>query len=441
MREMNVTAWKTSSERAILVGVKLRKGLMHEVEDSLAELEQLAETAGMEVVGEIVQTRESPNPTYFVGQGKLKELQVQTEELRADAAIFDEDLTPAQTRNIEEALDIVVIDRTGLILEIFKQRAQTKEATLQVDLARLEYALPRLTRMWSHLSRQATGGGGRIGSAMRGEGETQLQTDRRLIRRDISKVKKSLQIVETQRRIRRHGRKEMANVSLVGYTNAGKSTLFNQLTGEARVAEDKLFATLDSTTRIVNLPSHHRVLLSDTVGFIKKLPHHLVAAFKATLDEVAEANLLLHVVDGSHPQAEAQIAAVNEVLDELNASEIPTIMVFNKIDRLEDEVPLCLLRSRYPESIEISARRGDGLAALRMELANRFAEKGVDVSLVLPYTEGKTLDFLYKYGETLEVDYQGDTILVKARMPERYLEGLRQFMTTPQEHMGAGLNT
>ena len=221
MRELNVMTWMSSAQRVILVGVKLRNISMHEVEDSLAELEQLAETAGMEVVGEIIQTRESPNPTYFVGQGKIKELQVSIDELRADAVIFDEDLTPAQMRNIEKALDTVAIDRTGLILEIFKQRAQTKEATLQVDLARLEYALPRLTRMWSHLSRQATSGSGRIGGAMRGEGETQLQTDRRLIRREISKVKKSLQIVETQRRIRRHGRKEMANVSLVGYTNAG----------------------------------------------------------------------------------------------------------------------------------------------------------------------------------------------------------------------------
>ena len=430
MREMNETSWTVSANRAVLVGVKLKNSLMHEVEDSLTELEQLTETAGMKVVGEVVQTLESPNPTFFVGKGKIQELQGLTEELRVDAAVFDEDLTPAQTRNIEEALDTVVIDRTGLILEIFKQRAQTKEATLQVNLARLEYALPRLTRMWSHLSRQATGGGGRIGGAMRGEGETQLQTDRRLIRREISKVKKSLQTVVTQRRIQRHGRKEMANVSLVGYTNAGKSTLFNQLTGENLVAEDKLFATLDSTTRVVKLPSHQRVLLSDTVGFIKKLPHHLVAAFKTTLNEVAAAKLLLHVVDVSHPQVETQIAAVNEVLDELNASKIPTLMVFNKIDCLEDETRLCLLQSRYPEGIEISARRGDGLAALRIELAKQFAENDVNVSLTLPYTEGKTLDFVYKNGEALEVDYEEDSILVKARIPVRYLEGLRQFMTT-----------
>ncbi len=434
MREMNETTWRTFPDRAILVGVKLKKGLMHEMKDSLAELEQLADTAGMNVIGEIVQTRESPNPTFFVGQGKIEELQVLIEELRADTVIFDEDLTPAQARNIEEALDIVVVDRTGLILEIFKQRAQTKEATLQVDLARLEYALPRLTRMWSHLSRQATGGGGRVGGAMRGEGETQLQTDRRLIRREISKVKKSLQNIETQRRIRRHGRKEMANVSLVGYTNAGKSTLFNQLTGENQEAEDKLFATLDSTTRTIKLPSHHRILLSDTVGFIKKLPHHLVAAFKATLDEVAEAKLLLHVADVSHPQVEEHIAAVNEVLDELGASEIPTLMVFNKIDCLEEEAPLCLLRSRYPDSINISARRGDGLSALRMELTNRFAEDDVDVSLTLPYSEGKKLDFVFKNGEVLEVDYQVDAILVKARVPERHLGGLKRFVVTLEEH-------
>ena len=433
MHESNETTWGISSNRAILVGVKLRNGLMHEIESSLTELEQLAETAGMEIVGEIVQARKAPNPTYFVGKGKIRELETSVEELRAETVIFDEDLTPAQTRNIEEALDVVVVDRTGLILEIFKQRAQTKEATLQVELARLEYALPRLTRMWSHLSRQATGGGGRIGGTMRGEGETQLQTDRRLVRREISKIKKSLQNVETQRRIRRNGRKESARVSLVGYTNAGKSTLFNQLTGENREAEDKLFATLDSTTRIVKLPTHHRILLSDTVGFIKKLPHHLVAAFKATLDEVAEANLLLHVIDVSHPQVESQIDAVNEVLDELGASNIPILMVFNKIDCLEDEASLHLLRCRYPENVNISARRGDGLSSLRMELANQFAEDDVDVVLTLPYSEGKRLDFVYKHGEVLDVKYQGTAILVKAKLPVRYLEGLKQFMTTRED--------
>ncbi|MDE0301230.1 MAG: GTPase HflX [Candidatus Poribacteria bacterium] len=431
---MNLTVLDASSQRVILVGVKLANGLMHEVEDSLAELEQLATTAGMRVVGEVIQTRESPNPTYFIGQGKIGELQTLIEELHADAVIFDDDLTPAQTRNIEAALDVVVVDRTGLILEIFRQRAQTREATLQVDLARLEYALPRLTRMWSHLSRQATGGGGRIGGAMRGEGETQLQTDRRLVRREISKVKKLLQNVEIQRRVRRHGRTESANVSLVGYTNAGKSTLFNKLTGEHKEAEDKLFATLDSTTRVVKLPSHHRIFLSDTVGFIKKLPHHLIAAFKATLDEVAEAKLLLHVVDVSHPQVEVQISAVNEVLRELGASEIPMLMVFNKIDCLEDEAPLCLLRSRFPESVNISAQRGDGLDVLRTELTNRFAENDVEVSLNLPYSEGKKLDFVYKNGEVLEVDYQGVSILVKARVPERYLGGLRQFMEAPEDY-------
>ena len=431
MPQMYETPTTTSPQRAILVGVKLKNDLMSEVEDSLEELKQLAETAGMEAVCEVVQSRETPNPTYFIGRGKVEEVEALMEELKADAIIFDEDLTPAQTRNIEKALDTVAIDRTGLILEIFAQRAQTKEATLQVDLAQLEYALPRLTRMWSHLSRQATGagGGGRIGSAMRGEGETQIQTDRRLIRREISRVKKALQAVETQRRVQRHSREEMVSVLLVGYTNAGKSTLFNQLTGEDRLVEDKLFATLDSTTRIVELPDRHRVLLSDTVGFIKKLPHHLVAAFKATLEEVAEAQLLLHVVDVSHPQAEGQIDAVNEVLDELNASELPTLMLFNKVDRLEDEAQLCLLQSQYPDSIGISARHGDGLDVLKMQLADRFAESEGDICLTLPYTEGKTLDFLYKNGEVLETDYQGDAILVKARMPQRYLEGLRQFMT------------
>ncbi len=426
----------TSPTRAFLVGVKLKDELQSDAESSLEELRRLAETAGMEVMAEIIQPRETPDPAYFIGRGKLEELEAIVSELKVEAVIFDNDLTPAQTRNLEKALDIVVVDRTSLILQIFAQRAQTKAAKLQVDLAQLQYALPRLTRMWTHLSRLGTGAGGtagvsagRAGGVVRGPGETQLQIDRRLIHTQISRVKKALQKVEKHRRVQRKQRQEMINVSLVGYTNAGKSTLFNALTSENRLAEDKLFATLDPTTRLLDLPDNQRVLLSDTVGFLKKLPHHLVASFKATLEEVAEADLLLHVVDATHPEAESQIDAVDEVLKELGALERPTLMLFNKIDLLEAEGHIRLFRSKYPESLAISAQNGMGLEALKDLLAERFSTQDVDMSLALSYQDGKALDYLYKHGEVFETDYQGESIRVKAKIPQRYLKALDRLTT------------
>ena len=426
----------TSPTRAFLVGVKLKDELQSDAESSLEELRRLAETAGMEVLAEIIQPRETPDPAYFIGRGKLEELEAIVSELKVEAVIFDNDLTPAQTRNLEKALDIVVVDRTSLILQIFAQRAQTKAAKLQVDLAQLQYALPRLTRMWTHLSRLGTGAGGtagvsagRAGGVVRGPGETQLQIDRRLIHAQISRVKKALQKVEKHRRVQRKQRQEMINVSLVGYTNAGKSTLFNALTSENRLAEDKLFATLDPTTRLLDLPDNQRVLLSDTVGFLKKLPHHLVASFKATLEEVAEADLLLHVVDVCHPEAESQIDAVDEVLKELGALERPTLMLFNKIDLLEDKGHIQLFQSKYPDSLAISAQNGIGLEALKGLLAERFSTQDVDVSLALSYQDGKALDYLYKHGEVLDTDYQGESIRVKAKLSQRYLKALDRLTT------------
>ena len=427
---------KASPTRAFLVGVKLKDELQSDAESSLEELRRLAETAGMEVLAEIIQPRETPDPAYFIGRGKLEELEAIVSELKVEAVIFDNDLTPAQTRNLEKALDIVVVDRTSLILQIFAQRAQTKAAKLQVDLAQLQYALPRLTRMWTHLSRLGTGAGGtagvsagRAGGVVRGPGETQLQIDRRLIHAQISRVKKALQKVEKHRRVQRKQRQEMINVSLVGYTNAGKSTLFNALTSEKRLAEDKLFATLDPTTRLLDLPDNQRVLLSDTVGFLKKLPHHLVASFKATLEEVAEADLLLHVVDVCHPEAESQIDAVDEVLKELGALERPTLMLFNKIDLLEEEGHIQLFQSKYPDSLAISAQNGGGLEALKDLLTERFSIQDVDVSLALSYQDGKALDYLYKHGEVLDTDYQGESICVKAKLSQRYLKALERLTT------------
>ncbi|MDE0637781.1 MAG: GTPase HflX [Candidatus Poribacteria bacterium] len=426
MQELYDTQAPNPPSRAILVGVKLRDTLMHETEESLQELRQLTETAGIEVVCETIQSRNVPNPTYFIGEGKVEELKDVVAELEADAIIFDEELSPAQTRNIENLLDIATVDRTGLILQVFAQRALTSEARLQVALAQLEYALPRLTRMWTHLSRIATSGGSGSG-ALRGPGETQLEMDRRWVRRQISQVKKALETVEKRRQVQRRNRAEKIKVSLVGYTNAGKSTLFNTLTGENVLAEDKLFATLDSTTRRVNLPENQNILLSDTVGFIKKLPHQLVAAFKATLEEVTEADLLLHVVDISHPEAEAQIAAVDTVLQELDASDIPMVMAFNKIDQLEKEDLLHILKARYPEAIPISAQRGDGIETLMEALAERFASHGTMIDLSIPYTEGKALDMLYKHGTVLGTEYAEDGVHVKARLPTRYLKSVSQF--------------
>ena len=426
----------SSPTRAFLVGVKLKDELQSDAESSLEELKRLAETAGMEVLAEIIQPKETPDPAYFIGRGKLEELEAIVSELEVEAIIFDNDLTPAQTRNLEKVLDIVVVDRTSLILQIFAQRAQTRAAKLQVDLAQLQYALPRLTRMWTHLSRLGTGAGGtagvsagRAGGVVRGPGETQLQIDRRLVHTQISRVKKALQKVEKHRRVQRKQRQEMINVSLVGYTNSGKSTLFNALTSESRLAEDKLFATLDPTTRLLDLPDNQHVLLSDTVGFLKKLPHHLVAAFKATLEEVAEADLLLHVVDVSHPEAESQIDAVDEVLKEVEAFERPTLMLFNKIDLLQEEGHVHLFRSKYPDSLAISAEDGTGLKGLKNLLAERFATQDVDVSLALSYQDGKALDYLYKHGEVFDTDYQGESIRVKAKLPQRYLKALDRLTT------------
>lgn len=426
MQQLYDTQAPNPPSRAILVGVNLRDNLLHEVEESMQELRQLTETANIEVVCETIQARNVPNPTYFIGEGKVEELKAIVEELEADVIIFDDELSPAQTRNIENTIDVVTVDRTGLILQVFAQRALTSEARLQVTLAQLEYALPRLTRMWTHLSRMATSAGSGSG-ALRGPGETQLEMDRRWIRKHISHVKKELATVEKRRQIQRQNRSEKIKVSLVGYTNAGKSTLFNTVTGENVLAEDKLFATLDSTTRRVNLPQNQTILLSDTVGFIKKLPHQLVAAFKATLEEVTEADLLLHVVDISHPEAEAQIYAVDQVLTELDAESIPTVMVFNKIDQLESEDQLLLLRTRYPQAIPISAQRGDGIPELLEMLAERFASHGTMIDLHIPYKDGKVLDLLYKHGTVLETEYADEAVHVKARIPNRHLKAVSQF--------------
>ncbi|HIE26770.1 TPA: GTPase HflX [Candidatus Poribacteria bacterium] len=416
-------------ERAVIVGVKLSDISKEAAEESLQELALLADTAGFEVVCRVLHQRPAPNPAYYIGSGKVQELQNLSAEMQADVFIFDNDLSPAQTRNLEKMTDIRVIDRAALILDIFAQRARTKEAKVQVELAQLQYALPRLTRQWTHLSRLGAGAGaGHVGgTGTRGPGETQLQIDRKLIRVRISHLKRELQEIERHRTVQRSRRKEMMSAAIVGYTNAGKSTLLNVLTDEHILTEDKLFATLDPTTRIVQLPENHRIFLTDTVGFIKKLPHHLVASFKATLEEVTEADLLLHIVDASHPEALKQIKAVNQVLEELKVVDKPTLMLLNKIDNLESYDELRVLQNEYPDSIAISALTGEGLERLKSRLVEFISQNDVQISLLLSHKDGgKVLNYIYTHGEVLDQSYEDNSVLVEAKIHKRYLKNLKR---------------
>ncbi len=377
------------AERAVLVGTELvgphrEDGTLWSLEDSLRELEQLAGTAGVTVVGRLRQRLAHPDPGTYIGRGKLAELKTAVEAADARTVIFDEELAPGQQRNLEEALgeEVKLLDRTALILDIFAQHAHTREGQIQVELAQLEYRLPRLTRMWTHLARQAggraaggVGAGGAGGVGLRGPGETQLESDRRRLRKRISTLREELEEVRRHRsgHRRRRGQRGMKTVALVGYTNTGKSSLLNALSHSSVTVEDKLFATLDPTTRRIRLPSDRMVLLTDTVGFIKKLPHDLVAAFRATLEEIEEADLLLHVADLSHPKAEAQIRTVEQVLADMGVSDKPTLLVWNKLDLLPAEARAGLparFRGNGREQA-LSVKTGEGLP----ELLARIEEK------------------------------------------------------------------
>jgi GTP-binding protein HflX len=332
-----------------------------------------------------------------------------------DTVIFDDELSPAQSRNLERVFDCKVLDRTSLILDIFAQRARTKEGKLQIELAQLQHLLPRLTRFWGHLSRQKGGIG------MRGDGETQLETDRRRVQDRISKIARELEVVRRQRATQRHGRQRnlWPLASIVGYTNAGKSTLLNALTGAQVFAEDKLFATLDPTTRRLRLPTNQNVLLTDTVGFIRKLPHGLVEAFKATLEEVVQADLLLHVVDVSHPQAEEQIHAVNSVLEEIGAAGKPTIMVLNKIDRLNGDGSGNIQRfyERHANAVGVSAKTGEGLPGLLAELNSQVRPIREFMELAVPHEASAVIARLHAVGQVIACDYNGAKAWFKARIP------------------------
>ena len=411
-----ISTANNQTERVFLIGLELKSRAAWEVQDSLDELNQLAATAGGEVVGSGTQKLEAPFAATFIGSGKADEFARHCRREQVDTVIFDDDLSPAQSRNLERVFDCKVLDRTSLILDIFAQRARTREGKLQIELAQLQHLLPRLTRFWEHLSRQKGGIG------MRGDGETQLETDRRRVQDRISKLSEDLKTVRRQRSTQRRGRKRnlWPIASIVGYTNAGKSTLFNALTGAEVLAEDKLFATLDPTTRRLRLPGNQNVLLSDTVGFIRKLPHRLVEAFKATLEEVVQADLLLHVVDVSHAQPEEQIAAVNTVLDEIGAAGKPTIMVLNKIDRLSNPELVNKYLDRFPNSVGVSAQTGDGFPALLAELGSSLRPEREFVELSVPFDFSSVIARLHQVGQIVERDYKGHTARFKARIPPHH---------------------
>lgn len=409
LEQCNRLSTIASRERALLVGVERPSGWS--VSDSLQELAQLSETAGAEVLGAVTQKKDRPDPAYFIGKGKLDELRLLRQEQGANLIIFDDELSPAQQRNLEQTLGIKIIDRTALILDIFAQRARSHEGKLQVELAQLKYSLPRLGGQGLVLSRL----GGGIGT--RGPGETKLEVDRRRIRGRISDIEKEIDNLRKHRSLHRERRKQaqIPTISLVGYTNAGKSTLLNRLTDAGVLAEDKLFATLDPTTRRITLPSGREALLTDTVGFIQKLPHHLVAAFRATFEEVMQADLLLHVLDISHPMFQEQSDAVFEVLRDFKADDKPTITVFNKVDAVTDTylVERCL---RQPSSVAISAVTGQGIDHLFQMIDDFLSKHMIDVNLLLPYADSGLLPKLYEGGIVHSVNYGEDGISVQASL-------------------------
>ena len=415
-------------ERAILVGVELPSN-KHTIslEDSLEELERLAQTAGADVAQKFTQQLRSITPATLVGRGKVEEIHASVNQLHPDLVIFDEDLTPAQQRNLEATFKVRVIDRSQLILDIFAQRARSNEGKLQVELAQLEYLLPRLTRQWTHLSRL----GGGIGT--RGPGETQLEVDRRRIREKISYLKRRLKIVERTRSLQRkeRGAVPFATVALVGYTNAGKSTLMNALTRAGVLVEDKLFATLDPTLRSLRLPNGDKIMIADTVGFINKIPHSLVEAFKSTLEEVMSADLLLHLADMSSPLVDEQIGVIEEVLREIGAGEIPTIIVPNKIDLLA-EPPQHLFKNRNKDEVcLISALTGAGIKEL-LEIISARLDRGKErIHLCLSSSQGALLSLLRERGRVEHEIYNGDLVQITAMVTPKLAGQLRKLIRPP----------
>jgi GTP-binding protein HflX len=414
---------KKNQERALLIGLEQDGVSKWDLRDSMEELAELANSAGAEVVNTVTQKLQKPTAPYYIGKGKAELIKESFKDQHVTSVIFDDELSPAQGRNLENLLSRKVLDRTQLILDIFAQRARSREGRLQIELAQLQYLLPRLTRMWSHLSRQ-TGG---IGT--RGPGETQLEVDRRRVQERIARLERELEGVRKVRTVQRQGRKrhQWPVAAVVGYTNAGKSTLLNLLTGADVVAENKLFATLDPTTRSLTLPNKQRLLLTDTVGFLRKLPHTLIESFKATLEEVVEADLLIHVVDLSHPRVDEHIEAVDTVVKELGAFGKQTLMVFNKIDVLANDDLVGVYTSRFPGSVAISARKGTGVSGLVQALQGELGAWRLRSRFRIPQSEAGLIAEIHRIGHVLELRYEGEFAEVVAHTPPELQQKLAAF--------------
>lgn len=411
-------------ERAFLVGLGLRGSRpLLSVEDSLNELALLSKTAGLDVVGHTHQILNQIDPATFIGSGKLDEIAEQILALEATVVIFDDELSPRHQREIEKRLGekVKVLDRSALILDIFAQHASTREGALQVELAQYEYRLPRLTRQWTHLARQAGGAGARggVGVGLRGPGETQLEVDRREIRRKIAKLQSDLERVRSHREQHRVQRKKtgIAVIALVGYTNAGKSTLLNQLSGANVYVADQLFATLDPTTRRVTLPSGRDVLFTDTVGFIQKLPTTLIAAFRATLEEISEADLILHVVDASHKNVQQHIEAVEDTLAEIDIPPIPRVLVWNKIDKLSSPLQSHTLDASYLAEVQLSAQTRFGVDELLLVIDSLMSKWFIPTTLLIPYDRGDLVDKLYRMGSVLQQSHTLEGVVLQVQLP------------------------
>jgi GTP-binding protein HflX len=415
-------------EKVLLVGIYGLSSEKYQAEEHLEELALLTDTAGGIPVAKVLQQRNRPDVSSYVGKGKLTELKGQMSALGAKTIIFDDDLSPTQIRNVEKVTDAKVLDRSALILDIFASRAQTAAAKTQVELAQLQYLLPRLTRYWTHLSRQSGG----IGT--KGPGETQIETDRRIIGQRIGVLKSKLEKLDKQRTTQRKSRDQMTRVSLVGYTNAGKSTLMNALTDSGVFAENRLFATLDSTVRRHRLRTHE-ILLSDTVGFIRKLPHHLVQSFKSTLDEVREADLLIHLVDGSSTMVHEYIEVVQQTLKELKSNNKQTLLVFNKVDRMDDEQHE-MLRGEYPNALYISAIRGIGLSELEEAIEQEIESHYIKVDLEIPIQAYKAVAFIHEHAHVENEKYTGEFVHITCRIDEKDFKQLSKMLNTIEYSIG-----
>lgn len=427
---------KSKTERAFLIGVELaNSNNLLSIEDSIEELELLSQTAGLEVVGSEIQKLATPNPATFIGKGKVQEIKAVADSLHCDVIIFDEELSPRNFRELGEAfgVNMRIIDRTTLILDIFAQHAQTSEGKLQVELAQYEYLLPRLTRAWTHLARQAGGGGGRSGSVggvgLRGPGETQLEVDRRKIRYRISRLKDDIEKVRQHRQLYRAKRKRslIPTITLVGYTNAGKSTLLNTLTRADVYVANQLFATLDPTTRRLDLPGGKSILLTDTVGFIQKLPTHLVASFRATLEEITESDLLLHVVDATHPNALQQWRSVIETLEDINASHIPMITVLNKIDRFKDIDAFIKNNPEFAQAVPISAKRSLGIDLLEKTIKQELFDTYVPITVSIPYKNGQLISLFHELGKVEKIEHGIGSVTLSGSIPGRLMAEFKKF--------------